>query len=96
MGPRRARIAISALLIALVAIFILPRIPGPSDARLWLEDFDVLQGHMSEVYANLEWVVEERELDLRALREGTRASLAKVWTRWGARRALQRFVDAFG
>jgi hypothetical protein len=95
MGPRRARIAISALLIALGAILILRRIPGPSDARLWLEDFDVLQGHMSEVYANLEWVVEERELDLHALREGTRASLARVWTRWGARRVLQRFVDAF-
>jgi hypothetical protein len=38
----------------------------------WLEDLDALEAHMGRVYANLEWSVERRGIDLPELDHTTR------------------------
>jgi hypothetical protein len=50
---------------------------------------------MSSVYANLEWVIEERHLDPYELNQETLEALRRARTRRGARKAIERFVRAF-
>lgn len=61
----------------------------------WLEDLDALQAHMGLVYANLEWSVERRGLDLAELDRRTRESIRTAGSDGGAAEALERFVEAF-
>jgi hypothetical protein len=83
-------VAALAILAALVAVDRIGYDPAP-----WLADLDVLERHMDEAYANLEWVVERRGLDLPALDRATRAAIADAGSRRGARRAICAFVSAF-
>jgi hypothetical protein len=41
--------------------------PTPFDPKPWLEDLDQTREAIATKYANLEWVVLEREIDLAAL-----------------------------
>src|SRR5256712_8121611 len=66
------------------------------DARPWLDDFRQLTSEMSAHYANLDWAVEHRRMDLPKLRESTEARLRAATSEQQARAALQRFVDVFG
>lgn len=61
----------------------------------WLEDLDALQAHMGSVYANLEWIVEHRGLDLPALDRRTRAAIRTAGSERAAHGALEEFVAAF-
>jgi hypothetical protein len=49
--------------------------PAPFDAKPWLEDLEQARTAVATRYANLEWVVLEREVDLSALFAATRAQL---------------------
>jgi hypothetical protein len=61
----------------------------------WLEDLDALEAHMGLVYANLEWIVEHRGLDLPALDRRTRAAIRAAGSERAAHGALEEFVAAF-
>lgn len=61
----------------------------------WLEDLDALEAHMGVVYANLEWNVEHRGLDLAGLDQRTRAAIRAAESDGDAAEALQEFVAAF-
>jgi hypothetical protein len=61
----------------------------------WLEDLDALEAHMGSVYANLEWIVEHRGLDLPALDRRTRAAIRTAGSERAAHGALEEFVAAF-
>ena len=61
----------------------------------WLQDLDALQAHMGLVYANLEWNVEHRGLDLSELDRRTRESIRTAGSDGDAADALERFVEAF-
>jgi hypothetical protein len=66
------------------------------DATPWLYDLRQLTSEISGHYANLDWAVEHRRMDLPKLREGTEARLRASTSEQEARSALQRFVDVFG
>ncbi len=65
------------------------------DPAPWLADYDVLRDHTAAVYANLDWVVEHRGLDVLALDEATRAALENAGSDFEALLAIQGFVDAW-
>jgi hypothetical protein len=61
-----------------------------------MDDFAQLRAEMSSHYANLEYAVQERHMDLPALRKDTEAKLAASCNEGDARKALQQFFDSFG
>jgi hypothetical protein len=61
----------------------------------WLEDLDALEAHMGVVYANLEWNVEHRGLDLAELDGRTRAAIRAAGSDGDAASAIEDFVAAF-
>lgn len=66
------------------------------DAKFWRADFEHLKREMAQRYANLDWMVSHRGLDLRALDERTSAAIDGAHSRVLAGLALRRFVRAFG
>jgi Peptidase family S41 len=66
------------------------------DAAKWREDFAQARSEMAQTYANLDRMVSERKLDLKALVSQTELKLAKVGSNEDAARALSEFLAAFG
>ena len=64
--------------------------------RPWLEDFAQLTAEMSVHYANLEYAVQERRMDLPQLRRDTEAKVSQSCDEQDARKALESFFKAFG
>lgn len=62
----------------------------------WVQDFHQLIGEMSAHYANLEFAVNDRKMDLPALRKETEARLRDAKDEREAQRVFQKFVDSFG
>ncbi len=69
---------------------------GDPDREKWLADFHQLRDEMSAHYANLEWAVNDRHMDLPALRAGTEESIRQANNADQERKAFQKFLDAFG
>ncbi len=65
-------------------------------SEAWLEDFEQLKREMAAHYANLDWAVAERRLDLKQLSEQTAARLREAQSDAQARQAIDSFVRAFG
>lgn len=63
---------------------------------VWLEDFAQLKREMSASYANLEWAVEARGLDLKQLSEQTESRLLQARNEAEAKKIIESFLDAFG
>lgn len=63
---------------------------------VWLEDFAQLKREMSSQYANLEWAVENRGLDLKQLSEQIESRLRQARNESEAQRAIESFLNAFG
>lgn len=61
----------------------------------WLEDFAQLKREMSVHYANLEWAVEERGLDLKQLSDTAEANLQKAQTQAEAKKIIEDFLSSF-
>jgi peptidase S41-like protein len=70
--------------------------PGNFDPKPWLEDFQQILAAMSSHYADLEWAVEDRKMDLPGLRRDTEAKLRDAVDENGARRILDKFFASFG
>jgi len=66
------------------------------DPAPWLEDFRQLQSEMSAHYADLEFAVQERRMDLPTLRKETETKLRNAKDQRDAQRALEKFVASFG
>lgn len=62
----------------------------------WLEDFSQIRREMSGHYANLEWAVEERQVDLKKLTADTEERIRTAPSEAMARAAIESFLRAFG
>ena len=67
-----------------------------ADRDRWLVDFQQLIGEMSSHYANLEWAVTARHMDLAALRSATESKIRSARSEDEERKILTKFLDAFG
>lgn len=65
------------------------------DPDAWIADFERLESDMAQGYANLDWVAQQRGLDLVRLDKDTRARLRGARSRIRAFLALRDFVHAF-
>lgn len=68
----------------------------PFNPRPWQEDFSQLLDAMTNHYANLEWAVTGRHMNLPKLRETTEQALSKAQSETEARAAMEKFMNAFG
>jgi hypothetical protein len=66
------------------------------DAAQWREDFAQVRQELARSYANLDWAVAERKIDLQALVERTEQGLATARSDEEAVKVLKQFLDAFG
>jgi hypothetical protein len=66
------------------------------DPRPWAEDFQQLTAEMAAHYADLEYAVDERHMDLPALPRETEGKLGHSCDEREARKALKTFLDSFG
>lgn len=66
------------------------------DAAKWHEDFAQARRELARSYANLDWVVAERKIDLQALVELTEQGLSTARSDEEAVNVLERFLDTFG
>ena len=71
-----------------------PQSPPRTDA--WLEDFAQLKHEMAAHYANLDWAVAERRIDLKELSELTETRLREAQSEAQAQRVIELFLEAFG
>lgn len=89
----------SGSLLAIAAAFLLSATafaaPAAYDRVAWLADFEALRDALTRDYPNLEWAV-ERGMDLPALQKLAMSRLETATDDAQARRALERFVAAFG
>jgi Peptidase family S41 len=69
---------------------------NPYDPRPWIEDFHQLLQEMGTHYANLEWAVNERHMDLPDLGKKTEDALQHARSDSDARAAIKTFLDSFG
>lgn len=89
----RAAILLAAALLA--AAPLAARAQPAHDPAAWLADFDRIEAGMARHYANLDWIRDERRLDLAALDRTTRERLASSRSRGEAEAALREFIAAF-
>jgi len=65
------------------------------DAKAWRADFEHLKREMAQRYANLDWIVSQRRLDVRALDAETSAAIDNAHSRVFAFLAVRRFIRTF-
>ena len=87
---RRSLFALAGLLLAAVAVD-----AATYDAQAWQADYARLKRDMAQGYANLDWMVERRGLDLAALDRETTGALRGAHSHLRALLALRRFTRAF-
>lgn len=66
------------------------------DSKPWLEDFHQILSEMSSHYANLEWAVTSRRMNLPRLRLNAETKLREATDEAEARRVLDKFLASFG
>jgi len=66
------------------------------DAAQWPEDFAQAGQELARNYANLDWAVAQRRIDLRALVQRTEQGLATAKDDVEAVKVLTQFLDTFG
>jgi Peptidase family S41 len=82
--------------IALIVVLSVANAAHAYDAAKWREDFAQARQELARSYANLDWVVAERKIDLQALVERTERGLATARDDEEAIKVLTRFLDTFG
>jgi hypothetical protein len=88
-----ALLAIATAFLASLSAF--AATPPTYDRAAWLADFESLRDTLTRGYPNLEWAV-ERGMDLPALQKLAISRLEAATDDAQARRAMERFVAAFG
>jgi hypothetical protein len=87
---------LAALTVALLAAPLAADEPGSFDPQPWLEDLDQAREAIGEKYANLEWLVFEREVDISGLFADTRRRVESAGNAAAARAAFDRLARKFG
>lgn len=95
MKIRSGKVALVFAAVALAVLFFALKPTEAFDRELILADYARLKQHLSEAYANLEWVTGHRGLDLKALDTKTTQAISKASSPGEAREALHAFVNAF-
>ncbi|WP_292026087.1 hypothetical protein [Brevundimonas sp. UBA2416] len=91
---RRSVSVLSALILGLASAA--PASGGATfDVAGWRRDFQHLKQEMAQRYANLDWIVSHRGLDLAALDAETGAAIERARSDGQAAAALRRFIGAF-
>ena len=88
---KRSALALGGLVLAVAAWDV-----ATYDRDAWLGDYARLKHDMAQGYANLDWMVAHRGMDLAALDRDTTARLTSAHSRLRAFIALRDFVKAFG
>jgi hypothetical protein len=70
--------------------------PAPFDPNLLLDDFHQILAEMSSHYANLEYAVEDRKMDLPRLRLVTETKIREATDEAAARKVIEKFLNSFG
>jgi hypothetical protein len=86
----------TTLAVAVLALGVAAWDVATYDREAWLADYARVKHDMAQGYANLDWMVAHRGLDLRALDATTTARISNAHSRVRALLALRDFVDAFG
>lgn len=81
-----------ALVLAMTAA---PAAADDFDSDAWRRDFEHLKLELAQRYANLDWIVTHRGLDLTKLDAETAAEIANAHSDRQASAALRRFIAAF-
>jgi len=91
------RRTLKSLALALVALGLAAGVwdVATYDRDAWLSDYARVKRDMAQGYANLDWMVEKRGIDLAALDRETTVALQDAHSRIRAFIALRRFVRAF-
>lgn len=92
--PNEAKRFIFVLVLILLSVGIISAQDFKAD--FWFEDFAQLKQEMAAHYANLEWAVEKRGLDLKQLSETTEARLRQARNDGEAQAVIESFLNAFG
>jgi Peptidase family S41 len=91
---------LASILVGLSAtIFIAPTVaaaPPSYDPKPWLEDLEQTREALSTKYANLEWVVIEREIDLASVFTDAKAQLQSAASDSDARAAFEELATHLG
>ena len=66
------------------------------DPQPWIDDFHELTSAMASHYADLDWAIRDRGMNLPKLRQDTEEKLRHSGDEQSARDAMQEFLDAFG
>lgn len=99
MRLQTSRAALLAVLLAVQSMAFAQSNTGATgrfDPAPWLEDFQQLLSELSSHYANLDWAIEDRRMDLPRLREQTERKLRAATNEEDARRIFGQFLDSFG
>ena len=65
------------------------------DAGAWQADYSLLKRDMARGYANLDWMVEHRKVDLAAIDDETTTAIDRAHSRVRAFLAIRRFIRGF-
>lgn len=95
-SPPRMRNYGLVLLLAGIVFCSMPASAQGFNTEPWLQDFRQLLAEISSHYANLEWVANERRIDLPKLKNRTEERLRQATSDAEAQRAIERFLRAFG
>lgn len=87
---RRALLGVAALILLTAIADVFTYDPQP-----WLADYTRLKRDMAQGYANLDWMIEKRGIDLPALDQKTTAALENAHSRVRAFVAMRNFIRGF-
>ncbi|GGD56370.1 hypothetical protein GCM10007235_30970 [Pseudoxanthomonas indica] len=85
----------SAAALVVVAVALVAWDAASYDARPWLADYARIKHGMAQGYANLDWISQQRRVDLAALDRRTTQALTNAHSRVRAFFVLRDFVRAF-
>lgn len=81
--------------IAIISAFLVPTSPIGQQQEEWVADFQSLTAGMAVGYANLDWQISHRSMDLASLKRSTEENLRNADTPSEAMRVINGFIGAF-
>ena len=93
MKRRLVILALAAL--GLLALVCPDCVSYRSDPEPWLREFEQLKEHTANVYVNLEWALDQHDINAVELADRTTEAIRSARTRGAARDAIAEFVQAF-
>jgi len=89
--PELIRVMVVLLLTSSTTVFSKPKF----DKEEYKEDFEQLMTELSQAYGNLIYIVEDRKIDLSAMRENTLKDISNLTNMKDGRKLLNKFIKQF-